>query len=979
MLSQIKENLSEIKVTLIKENGEVIEETIPNVNDHLSKRIPLLRIISIMGREKKIDVRTFDEYEVPLKAKSRDSIPKIFGRETEIRALRDTFNEVKGGQGRFVLISGEAGIGKTRLVNELMEELKDDAIFLEGACLYQTGVDPYLPFIDALKKYLFESGETAESVFSDMRLQAPEFYSMLPLGFVYKGSVSIFKETELKSERVRLYEAVTNTLRRIARTRPLVLFIDDIQWGDIESLHLLKHIAQNISENPIMIIGAYRSEELGDKTGKQHILKVMIAELMNQEFVREISLNRLNIEDTGKIIGLHINETVQDSLLNTIYKKSEGNPLFIEEIITALMERPRKKDWQNISDLRIPRTIMDAVLGRVDKLGTRPRKVLNIASVMGESFDGEVLLNVMKDDEDAYIDGLEKLLELSIIEEDSSAKGDSYRFHHGLVQEVVYGNLQSLKKRIFHDRIGNGLEEVFESNLDEVLGELVYHYSRAGNNRKIFEYCCKAGEKAEKVYSVEESIRYYKTALDSLNRLKGKEELNGLLVNVTEEDILTKLGDANRINGNWDESLRFYDKAFNLTDDKKKKLVLSGRIGWIYHRRGKDPEALEMCMHNLELVNEECEEKVFLLDIIGQIQRATGEYDEALEQYEKCLEISEKIDYRRGIGQAFSNIGSTHLMKGDLSLALEFFKKGRSIWEEIWDLREIGYSNYNLGRVYFYKGDFDRTLEYLHESKRISEETGDLHKLAMSLSAIGTALSSISDSDEVIENLERGLKISQEIGELRQAAICLQNIGLIYYDKEMYNEALAYLEKCLKMAKEMNDRTIMTAAYQNIGRVYKAWGELDEAIRSYEKSLEIANELGTKGWMSYALCTMGEAYRLKGEIEKAKKFGNEAMEHSKNSGFKEVQAGAELLFGSIYCDEGEWDESSEHYEESIRLYKELGMEVEQGETYQEFALMLKKKGDIEEAEHHLRKALDIFKKRGMSKRIEMVEKELSSL
>jgi pimeloyl-ACP methyl ester carboxylesterase len=464
--------------------------------------------------------------------------PKMVGRDIELAQLKEFLHAAINGKGNTVLVSGEAGIGKTRLVKELEAYAEPLGIrVLEGRCLYESPT-PFLPFRDALRNvFQVSKGDTLSlqerKIRNVIKASAPDFVKAIPVvGQIIAGATVAYRtyrdekgrekrvEWETLFERDEGLEAISGLLVAISGKQPLLLFIDDLHSADTPSLSLLYYLARDVQNSKILIVGAYRPEEITKAyEGTVHPLLDVIQRMSRDDLFQKIELKRLSQINYFDLILFMLGVDLGD-LVKLIYKETEGNPFFAIETLRLLMQQNVliKEDahWKlskDIEEVEIPPRVYDIIVSRINALTDEERDILDCASVAGEEFSFGVVENV------SGLGRIELLKSLNIIERKYSlihSFEDKCRFDHSKIREVLYNEIALKLRKEYHSMIAKYMEEANKDRLEEVVSQLAYHYYQSGNAQKGIPYLLKAGEDAREKWAAFEAVRFYSQALEMI-------------------------------------------------------------------------------------------------------------------------------------------------------------------------------------------------------------------------------------------------------------------------------------------------------------------------------------------------------------------------------------------------------------------------------------------------------------------------------
>jgi predicted ATPase/lipopolysaccharide biosynthesis regulator YciM len=1065
-------------------------------------------------------VRTIGRENIPIS----DFQPKLVGREDEVQLAQAFLDKARNGHGNTIFISGEAGVGKTRLVNEVKGIAQSMGFKTLTGYNVSESLSPFLPFIDALRSGGMESLFMEEApcveavylvthsgllikdivreettldpdIFSSLFITVNEFISqslstllgqekegtLNSLGFesyriliesgknanlvvVISGKENEFLINDIKesvrkiqdrfqdilknwdgdNEKVEeigklidplitsgkydgiyygkedpkarrnlLFENVSMGLSRQAKTTPTLLFIEDLQWADPSSLALMHYITRNTKDSGLLILGTYRPEDVAAEDGKGHPLTGTMQLMDREDLLHKMELPRLPENCIDEFLTSMLQSIdFTDDFKKKIYKETEGNPLFIIEMVTFLTHedfiQKFEGTWKLVKPLEagtIPSKVLSVISRRLDRVQKEDRKALDYASVIGEVFDSTLLANILGMDR---ISLLERLRYLEQTHRLIHPQNGNFKFDHAKIKEALYNEIPLELKSEYHFKVANSLETMNKDNFENVIGDLAFHFYHSKDRQKALLYLYKAAEIAKKDYSNEEAIKFYNFALE------------------LEEDrdkrlhIFENLGAIYELIGNFNSSIKSLQEALNLSDLKRKKAELTAKIGGVYEKHRKFEEAIKFCNEALELVKgEDCKEEALALNNLGKISIFVGEFDKALDCFEKSQKISEKIQDQIGIASSLASMGFVYECKGEFNKIPDCLHRSLDIFEEVGFLPGIAEGLKSIGTLYERRGEFDKALEYLNRSLEFFDKTGDQLGSIPSLTVIGDVNWRRGDFDEALKWLEKGQRISDKMGDAEYSSVYFSTVGSVHWQRGEFEKAIDHYQKNLKDAEKIGSPMAMAAALCFIACPYAEMGEYDKALDYFDKSMKIAQEIGTlygivsnlfwpcvvynelgeydkslvnlnkskeildKMEAKWALASLywlfAECYIGIRDFEKALKSCNRSFDLSMEIGAKWFISESKKDFGIIFREQEKWEESIKNFEESIKGFDKIGMVPFTAKVHYEFGLMWKAKGEPEKARVHLNKALDIFDKLKLEKRAEKVKIELDAL
>jgi ABC-type oligopeptide transport system substrate-binding subunit/DNA-binding SARP family transcriptional activator len=462
------------------------------------------------------------------------AISRMVGREAEMEILEQCWKRTMTGQGNFMLLSGEAGVGKSRLAFEYRQRLHARGVTTSVSRCYEfESTLPYQPIIEAMRNtfrgqkvgILQDMPSWALGGLSDLMPEIAEQYpELMPL---------IQRQEEQKQ--TRLFESMLCLLTHLVRNGPVLLVVEDLHWAGASTLELLHYLIRNLTNSPVFILGTYRSEALE----KDHLLTRFESKLAQEGLIRNITLKRLSENAVLEMIDeASGSREAVIPLARRLYQESDGNPFYLIEMIKELFEaeiitfqeRTWTGDFQAASqqELPLPPSISRAIQRRVERLDKDCQDILETTAILGVEFDHAVLEIISKAEEEHLLEMLDDLLRYQLIEECGPEGTKDYQFVHQKIQEVVYESIPFRKRAFLHKRIGEELELLFKSGKTSLAGELAHHLLKAQQTdhqlaSKAIFYLNEAGNQARLLYAHQEAADYYNQALTLCRQIEDQE------------------------------------------------------------------------------------------------------------------------------------------------------------------------------------------------------------------------------------------------------------------------------------------------------------------------------------------------------------------------------------------------------------------------------------------------------------------------
>jgi class 3 adenylate cyclase/tetratricopeptide (TPR) repeat protein len=462
---------------------------------------------------------------MPLPPRLRGVPPVAYvGRQDERRRLAALWEAAAGGLRQAVLISGEPGIGKTRLATHTALELHAaGATVLYGHCDEDLGA-PYGAWIEALSHYADNAPE--EALESHVERHGGELARLLPALRRRRADLPEPTSSDPETERYLLFSAVTGLIAQASAERPVVLVLDDLHWADKPTLALLKHLLSESADFALLVLGTYRESDLA----REHPLTETLADLRSVPGTERMALRGLGLDEVVAMIegaaGHEIDEAGR-ALAAEIAAETDGNPFFVAEVLRHLLESgalAQRADgrWElrrELSDLGLPQSVREVIGRRIERLGERALGLLRLAAVIGRDFEVELLVGLAREDEDEVLEELERAVEASVLVERSEP--GTFSFAHALMNHTLYEEIGMTRRARLHQRVAEALEEACGPDPGPRVTDLARHWSAASvpvEGGKAIAYSLKAGERALAELAPDEGVRWFSQALELLGK-----------------------------------------------------------------------------------------------------------------------------------------------------------------------------------------------------------------------------------------------------------------------------------------------------------------------------------------------------------------------------------------------------------------------------------------------------------------------------
>jgi class 3 adenylate cyclase/tetratricopeptide (TPR) repeat protein len=911
----------------------------------------------------------------------------LVGRVAELARLKEVVGRVLGGQGQVVTIVGEAGVGKSRLVDELLVHASGVGMqVLRGECVSYGSTIPYLPWVSVLREFFGWQADDdpmarREKLRAGLEAVDAELVQWLPIVAGVLGlsepDTQLTQSLNARLRKERFFDIVVRLLRARAQQSPQLLLFEDLHWADPISLELLLHVARHCDDDSLLLLIVHRPaldltawQEMG------HYTTIQLEELDTKERVELVS-SLLNLPD------------LPPDLRDLILTKAQGNPFYIEEVVHVLVDRgylmPDDGGYRlagDLADVEIPDTVRGAMMSRIDSLDEGSRNVLKVAACIDRVFSYSILRAIYPWAilEDVLHRRLDILEQVDLTPLESPEPDLHYQFKHILTQEVAYESLSYARRRELHGRVARYYEDTYNNRLEEVYDLLAYHYGRSEERVKALEYTLKAGDRAKAAFANDAAIKYYQEAI-RLIKLGRRHTTNDLQL----ADTHLNLADVQALVGQYERAAENYQAALDtggtaLSAEQRARIQRKAARG-VFEKRGDYDAALEGLLAACTTLEADpaghtSRQMVRVLSDLGSVHMRKGNYQEAIRLGERALDVLDRLaeDHETWIseGWVYTNLGVVYTVLGDYRHAENFYERGLSAREQAGDLHGIVLSYNNLGSLARLQGDYERALATYQRCLEMAHRIGDTYFVAMVYNNLGICYQSMGRYSEAIAHYQDSLAIREEIGDRAGIASCYNDLGLACHHLGEYDRALDYHRRSLEIHQATGQALEVANSLINIAAVRVEQGDQQPAIADAHRAVDMLESLGSKVTLSEACAVLAQAYLAAGEIEAALRHGARAQQVAQETGSHHDDGVAHHVLGRVYAAravcEGEEQSAANartHFERGLDSLREAGDRFELAKCWRSYAEFLRVQGDNQEAARCKAAASRIFKELGV--------------
>jgi tetratricopeptide (TPR) repeat protein len=896
--------------------------------------------------------REMPESEVELELSLLDRIARgrLVGRERELAEFDAYWKRAVAGEGRVVLISGEPGIGKTRLTRECLDRTRVARFpVLQGEC-YAEGGASFAPIAQVLRQAVEEEYIDVETipqhVIADLISLAPELAYRFP-------EVPPNPTLQPEAEKQRLFESFFSFCELLWKNSALVMFIDDIHWADGGTLSLLRHLARRARRRPLLIALTYREVELDESLPLQEFLH----DLNRERLTVRIKLGRLSREHTRAMLAAMFDEDVTDEFLEGIFFETEGNPFFIEEVCKALIDqgslsfKDGRWDRPSMQDLQIPQSVRVAIQSRLGKLPEQAQKALQIGAVIGNEFEYELLLEASDLDEGVLIEALERAQRGQLIREVRSNGKVNFAFMHALIPTTLRESAGGLRRRQYHTRVAQVLEAKRPNDYEQI----AHHHELAGHPNRSRTYYLKAGERAWNAYAPQDALRSFQRALDRWP----EEDTHG------RARLFQKCADCLLALGKFEDTWQTLERARELFDRagdhiaQGNVLRILARTAWL---TGARAESLEYAHQSLQILEQEgeSEELADIYESIGRLHMLASEYGKAIEWCQRALKLADAqgvLDVRI---EALNTMGTAQTQMGLEEKGIANLRQALQTSLDNGFIGEAQRSYHNLSEILMVVGRNDEAREvlegYLNHAVQIHDPNAE------PVALIRTTL-----LDWITGQWREALSHFVKLEELPEGIWKVWGFGIqaqINNDLERYKQAASLLEAVKEPALKSNEVQTTVPFLAERARSQIGLSRHDQALSSITQYLTFIDETpffesGSLGPVLFACRWLAaQAHDLVDEsAARCLERLTLAREQLQNP---RAQAAHAEASGVVARMEGRHEDAITHLKQAVQVWRDLGYPYDQLRAMRDLQRVLLAEEDRASLDELRNQAVDII-------------------
>ncbi len=728
----------------------------------------------------------------------------LVGRDSEMDVLRSALRALReaGAQSvpRLILIGGESGAGKSRLLREFRYQVQTEGLeFFLGSC-YETGRAIYQPFVEAFRFFspaAREILEAREPGGIDARVAAvlaplfPDLFPAVEPGDSAGGD---------QAAKTLLFESAARILQELGSRRPFLLALEDLHWADALTLEFLRYLRDRSPALPVLMVGTYRDDEVAGRP-----LESLAAETPPAGLQVTLRLRRLEVEEIARLVRSMLSlEEEPGELALLLHRQTAGNPLFIEEILKALSEEAalqrREGRWTvdlaHLHQLEVPRNINETLSRRLSRISEEERRLIRVLSVFNRPTPRTLLERAGGYDAAVLAAPLAHLASRGILVRLEEGSQEKVAFAHMRTRDLVYRNLGAERTRL-HLLAGQLLEEASRLRPDESLEEVAYHFLQGGAREKGLHYAERAGDKCFRLYAYAPAQEFFQKALSLLPR-----------------------------------------------NDTRRRMEIFRKIARIHIQSANYAEMQDYLNRGLRIartLQDRAREGYFIASI-GFGHLLQGHFELAIRNARASLALFEPLGDHAGMGRAKNFIATAYARMNRFEDAIPYFVQALEHLETAGDPQQTAYVRHNLGNVHLCQNRIEEALRLFREALETWSQVGDRRGTAMTMGSIAQAQKDLGELQEAVASSDEAIRLYRETMDRTNLAVNLAGRAEIQMARGAYDEALRSAEESLQIRREIREPFTIPLSLDLLGAAKRCTGDLPGAAEAHQEGLRIARE-----------------------------------------------------------------------------------------------------------------------------------------
>jgi DNA-binding SARP family transcriptional activator len=882
------------------------------------------------------------------------------GREAELARLQRVLERGRTG-GQAVLLGAPAGTGKSALVGRVVRLAQEAGyLCLAGGCYEDRGALPLGPFHDALADYVLSIPPAR--VQAELGTVAVDLVAVVPELRYHLGLAE--DPSDEQPDRMRLFGVVLSALRSLAQRSPVLLCLEDLHAADAATLNLLHFVVRQSRRLPLVVIGTFRTDETSERDAPANLLVA----LTRERLAEQLYLAPLDRDHTASLVSALVGGPASNELSDSLYETTEGNPLFVEQLMLALRDQGQLRNlagmWQKAETWAngIPTIVREVIGQRLARLSSAALETLAMAAVLGHTFDYGVLLSALEPkDETEVLGDLDEALGAYILRETAN---NGYAFGHTLLREAMYWSLTAPRRTLLHARAARTLERLAGPRARDQAAELAYHFARAGRSvstrERALRYSLEAGRQAAALSANREALNHFSLACQLIE--------DGDLP-VGESDRLVALegrGWAERELGIWSACVATFRQVLARTPDPLRRThahsVISYALNHTLDMAAAVAEA-DVGLAELETVPRSAEVEVARLEL--QYQKALplflqGHYDKLHAMGESMLASAQRLADPRCLLWAHNAIAWACMGRGQVDDALAQYQLALQAAERTGNKVLAAICHENLGIQCYLGRQIDVARSHLERATTLYRDAASDQRALNTLHNLARVWLAAGDPDRAQETVEFALAVAREAGS-RWEADCHYVMGTVHLLRDDWERAEASLGQSIRIRKQVGYAEGIALSLAALGTSQQLRGDWQQAAATYKLALAQAEAMDVGPPLLVAHRQLGLLLLLRGDMPAAAQHIR-AAEQLGAAMSRTLEYGPTLLVvARLKQEEGDWVAAADYAQRSVEASGSMDQMAEAQIAFVAPALVLGRRAEARKA---TMEALQLAKRMG---------------
>ncbi|HVE70478.1 MAG TPA: sigma 54-interacting transcriptional regulator [Thermoanaerobaculia bacterium] len=844
----------------------------------------------------------------------------LIGRRAEVEQLNVLIAEAREGRGGGVILAGAEGMGKSRIIRDatLRAQLDGARVFC-GRCPVNRKTI-YAPFFEIFQQMVLAVNPDVDVAEEIRRILKPVV-----------GPSGPDPARPHHGQKYRLFNRIVQSMQDIygflsvgseSDGSPLIFVIEDLQWADPSTADLFSFLVGEAKQNRLLVIGTLTLETGGEAAIESSSPNLSFWE----QRARDGNFPIVRVDTlTEGLVGEHLHSllgdaTVPDELTRWMFWESAGTPLNIRRIIDYLIAHQYLQwkpsgwtaDMDRIRTLRVPGGFGAILMDKVETLGPEQRKVLEIASVYGETMDLELLSRVSDMSAETTYAAVRALDRERLVDE--AADGRTMTFPQIHLREAVYNAMPERRRSELHLRIAEALEPAANDGSTHLIGQMAHHFARANDIERGTRYSITAGDLATRTLAHEEATEFYRVALELMD-LGGVDEAR-------KAEVREKLADA------------YYRR-----DDYRSAMHAFQFLLKSIQSRHPDDSA------NTDVAR--------VMKKIGKVLARRGDNDAAMTYFHSALTIYESVGDKLSVAEMLNRVAWQHRMRDDLDSARDSAQRAQQMLADTAPTVVHGYVKNMLGVIEFARGNWQRSREILEEAVGVADQLQSEQLRKVASMNLGNTLWKLGEWEPALQHYRQILERCEAEGDLSDLATAYSNVGVVEYGRGNFHAAVELFEKSVRIDEKIGALEHEALVRENLGDALEMLGMWDDAMLHYRRCVEIEGFDETRASRLSVYVPMSRLTKKRGDIARALAYGQKAMAAGERGRDEDLIAEAAYVLASIEDERGNAEEAERYLERAMRIFEANRTLHGMARAHTAAAVLVLHKGDLEQATRHI--------------------------